>query len=64
MTAQRKPAESTGSFQPKAKGAGALRRSREDHQDRDTLEKARAALDAGELETISNAELKASLGLD
>jgi hypothetical protein len=35
----------------------------EDRADRQALNAARDALDAGELETISNAELKARLGL-
>jgi hypothetical protein len=63
MTAQRKPAEPTGAFRQVAKGGAVLRRMREDREDRAALNKALDAQDRGELETISNAELKASLGL-
>ncbi|MBP7649157.1 MAG: hypothetical protein KA744_04860 [Phenylobacterium sp.] len=63
MTAQRKPAEPTGAFRQVAKGGAVLRRMREDREDRAALDEARDAMDAGTLETISNAELKARLGL-
>ena len=61
MTAQRKPAAPTAAFQPK--GGNVLRRLQEDRQDREALDKARDALDAGTLETISAADLKERLGL-
>ena len=47
-----------------AKVSPTQRRIREDREDRTALDIAREALDAGTLETISNAELKVRLGLN
>ena len=60
MTTAHKPAVPRTS----AKVSPTQRRIREDREDRTALDVAREALDAGTLETISNAELKARLGLD
>ena len=60
MTTARKPAAPRAS----AKVSPTQRRIREDREDRTALDMAREALDAGTLETISNAELKVRLGLN
>ncbi len=64
MTTHRKSAKPPAAFRPIAKVGEAARRIREDREDRAALDKARDALDAGTLETIGSAELKARLGLD
>ena len=64
MTAQRRPAATTSEPSGKAKISPTQRRIRQDREDRDALDKARAAHDAGALETIGHAELKSRLGLD
>ena len=64
MTAQRKPAPREATPRPPAKVSPTQRRIREDREDRAALDRAADALEAGALETISNADLKARLGLD
>jgi hypothetical protein len=63
MTAQRRPATSAAP-RPTARVSPTQRRIREDREDREALDRAADALQAGTLETISNADLKAQLGLD
>ena len=63
MTVQWKPAAPTAGPRPKAKVSPTVRRIREDREDRAALDRAADALEAGTLETISNADLKARLGL-
>ncbi len=60
MTAAWKPEGPRAS----AKVSPTQRRIREDREDRAALDKARDALDAGTLQTTTNVDLKARLGLD
>ena len=64
MTAQRKPATGDSTPRGAAKVSPTQRRIREDREDRAALDRAADALETGALETISNADLKARLGLD
>ena len=63
MTAQRRPAPSTAEPRRMARVSPTQRRIREDREDREALDRAADALEAGTLETTGNDDLKARLGL-